>query len=829
MQGIIMKEDLGVSQTMNKDELKKVIALNVKSLYRKTIDEATPAMIYQAVALAVKDMIIDRWIATHKEYEKQDAKVVYYMSMEFLTGRFLGNNIISLCEQKEIEEALSELGFDLNSIEDQERDPALGNGGLGRLAACFLDSLASLGYPAYGCGIRYRYGMFKQQIRDGYQIEVPDEWLKDGYPFEIRRAEYATEVKFGGYVETEWDGKRNHFVQKGYQSVMAVPYDIPIVGYGNNVVNSLRIWDAQPVNTFNLSEFDKGDYQKAVEQENLAKTIVEVLYPNDNHYSGKELRLKQQYFFISASVQRAIKKYKEKHDDIHKFYEKASFQLNDTHPTVAVAELMRILLDEENLEWDEAWEITTKTCAYTNHTIMAEALEKWPIELFSRLLPRVYQIVEEINRRFVAQIQQRYPGDNEKIRRMAIIYDGQVRMAYLAIVGSFSVNGVAKLHTEILEKQELRDFYEMMPEKFNNKTNGITQRRFLLHGNPLLADWVTDKIGNEWITDLSNIKKLSVYVDDEKCQQEFMNIKYQNKIRLAKYIKEHNGIDVDPRSIFDVQVKRLHEYKRQLMNILHVMYLYNQLKDNPNMDIVPRTFIFGAKAAAGYKRAKLTIKLINNVADVINNDKSIGGKLKVVFIEDYRVSNAELIFSAADVSEQISTASKEASGTGNMKFMLNGALTIGTMDGANVEMAEEVGKENMFIFGASADEIINLENNGGYNPMDIFNNDQDIRRVLMQLINGYYSPQDPELFRDIYNSLPNTQSSDRADTYFILKDFRSYAEAHRKIDQAYRDEKWWARTAMLNTASAGKFSSDRTIEEYVRDIWHLKKIKVELK
>ena len=818
-----------MSQTINKDELKKTIVFNVKSIYRKTIDEATPAMVYQAVALAVKDMIIDRWIATHKEYDKQDAKIVYYMSMEFLTGRFLGNNIISLCEQKEIEEALSELGFDLNSIEDQERDPALGNGGLGRLAACFLDSLASLGYPAYGCGIRYRYGMFKQQIRDGYQIEVPDEWLKDGYPFEIRRGEYATEVKFGGYVETEWDGKRNHFVQKGYQSVMAVPYDIPIVGYGNNVVNSLRIWDAQPVNTFNLSEFDKGDYQKAVEQENLAKTIVEVLYPNDNHYSGKELRLKQQYFFISASVQRAIKKYKEKHDDIHKFYEKASFQLNDTHPTVAVAELMRILLDEENLEWDEAWEITTKTCAYTNHTIMAEALEKWPIELFSRLLPRVYQIVEEINRRFVAQIQQRYPGDNEKIRRMAIIYDGQVRMAYLAIVGSFSVNGVAKLHTEILEKQELRDFYEMMPEKFNNKTNGITQRRFLLHGNPLLADWVTDKIGNEWITDLSNIKKLSVYVDDEKCQQEFMNIKYQNKIRLAKYIKEHNGIDVDPRSIFDVQVKRLHEYKRQLMNILHVMYLYNQLKDNPNMDIVPRTFIFGAKAAAGYKRAKLTIKLINNVADVINNDKSIGGKLKVVFIEDYRVSNAELIFSAADVSEQISTASKEASGTGNMKFMLNGALTIGTMDGANVEMAEEVGKENMFIFGASADEIINIENKGGYNPMDIFNNDQDIRRVLMQLINGYYSPQDPELFRDIYNSLLNTQSSDRADTYFILKDFRSYAEAHKKIDQAYRDEKWWARTAMLNTASAGKFSSDRTIEEYVRDIWHLKKLKVELK
>ena len=817
-----------MNHKIDKNEFKKSVVANVRNLYRKNIEEATAAQVYHAVALAVKDMIIDRWIATHEEYDKQDVKIVYYMSMEFLTGRFLGNNIINLCEQEEIAEALKELGFDLNAIEDQEPDPALGNGGLGRLAACFLDSLSTLGYPAYGCGIRYRYGLFRQQIKDGYQIEIPDEWLKDGYPFEIRRSEYATEVKFGGYVETQWDGQRNHFVQKGYQSVLAVPYDIPIVGYGNNVVNSLRIWDAQPLQSFNLADFDKGEYQKAVEQENLAKTIVEVLYPNDNHYAGKELRLKQQYFFISASVQRAVKKYKEKHDDIRKFYEKATFHMNDTHPTVAVAELMRILLDEENLGWDEAWEITTKTCAYTNHTIMSEALEKWPIELFSRLLPRIYQIVEEINRRFVEEIQKRYPGNQEKVRKMAIIYDGQVRMAHLAIVGSYSVNGVAKLHTEILEKQELRDFYEMMPQKFNNKTNGITQRRFLLHGNPMLADWITDKIGDEWITDLSKIKKLSVYVDDEKCQQEFMNIKYHNKLRLAKYIKEHNGIDVDPRSIFDVQVKRLHEYKRQLMNILHVMYLYNQLKDNPNMDIVPRTFIFGAKAAAGYKRAKLTIKLINSVADVINNDRSINGKLKVVFIEDYCVSNAELIFAAADVSEQISTASKEASGTGNMKFMLNGALTIGTMDGATVEMAEEVGQENMFIFGASADEIISLENKGGYNPMEIFNSDQDIRRVLMQLINGYYAPQDPELFRDIYNSLLNTQSSDRADTYFILKDFRSYADAEDKIDKAYRDEKWWARTAMLNTACSGKFSSDRTIEEYVRDIWHLKKVKVEL-
>ena len=812
----------------DKETFKKDVVYNVKSIFRKTIDEATPAQVFQAVAYAVKDIIIDEWIATHKEYEKQDAKTVYYLSMEFLMGRALGNNMINICAYDEIREALDEMGIDLNAIEDQEPDPALGNGGLGRLAACFLDSLATLGYAAYGCGIRYRYGMFKQKIENGYQIEVPDEWLKDGNPFEVRRAEYATEVKFGGYVKTEWDGQRNNFVQEGYQSVLAVPYDIPVVGYGNHVVNTLRVWDAQPINTFSLDAFDRGDYQKAVEQENLAKNICEVLYPNDNHYAGKELRLRQQYFFISASVQRAVKKYMEKHDDIHKFHEKVVFQLNDTHPTVAVAELMRILVDEYKLTWEEAWDITTKTCAYTNHTIMAEALEKWPIELFSRLLPRIYQIVEEINRRFVADIQAKFPGNQEMVRKMAIIYDGQVKMAHLAIAGSFSVNGVARLHTEILKNQELKEFYQMYPEKFNNKTNGITQRRFLLHGDPLLASWVTSKIGDDWITNLPHIKKLAIYADDEKCQQEFMNIKYQNKVRLAKYIKEHNGIDVDPRSIFDVQVKRMHEYKRQLMNILHVMYLYNQLKDNPNMEIVPRTFIFGGKAAAGYKRAKLTIKLINSVADVINNDRSIDGKIKVVFIEDYRVSNAEIIFAAADVSEQISTASKEASGTGNMKFMLNGALTLGTMDGANVEIVEEVGRENAFIFGMSADEVINYENNGGYNPMDIFNSDQDIRRVLMQLINGYYAPNDPERFRDIYNSLLNTQSSDRADTYFILRDFRSYAEAHEKVDKAYRDEKWWAKAAITNIAGSGKFTSDRTIEEYVKDIWHLTKVTVDM-
>ena len=812
----------------NKEFFIRSVKYNVRTLFRKEIEEATEQQIFQAVGYAVKDAIMDAWIATQKEYEKADPKIVYYMSMEFLMGRALGNNLINLTFYDEVKEALEEIGLDLNTIEDQEPDAALGNGGLGRLAACFLDSLATLGYAAYGCGIRYRYGMFKQQIVDGYQVEVPDMWLKNGNPFELRRPEYAKTVKFGGYVRVENRNGRNMFIQEGYQSVLAVPVDLPIVGYGNNVINTLRIWDAEAINSFELDRFDKGEYEKAVEQENLARNLVEVLYPNDNHMAGKELRLKQQYFFVSASVQEAIAKYKKKHSDIRKFYEKATFQLNDTHPTVAVAELMRILMDEEGLEWDEAWDVTTKTCAYTNHTIMAEALEKWPIELFSRLLPRIYQIVEEINRRFVNQIQEQYPGNYEKVKKMAIIMDGQVKMAHLAIVAGYSVNGVARLHTEILKKQELKDFYEMMPQKFNNKTNGITQRRFLLHGNPLLAKWVTAHVGDEWITDLPKIKELTLYVDDEKAQHEFMNIKYQNKVRLAKYIKEHNNIDVDPRSIFDVQVKRLHEYKRQLMNILHVMYLYNQIKEHPDMDFYPRTFIFGAKAAAGYMRAKLTIKLINSVADVINNDASINGKLKVVFIEDYRVSNAEWIFAAADVSEQISTASKEASETGNMKFMLNGAVTPGTMDGANVEIVEEVGEENAFIFGMSAEEVIALENQGGYDPSQLFNTDQDIRHVLMQLINGEYSPNDPERFRELYNALLIDGGYNRPDPYFILKDFRSYAEAQKRVEAAYRDEKGWARMAMLNVAHAGKFTSDRTIQEYVDDIWKLDKVTVEL-
>ena len=806
-----------------KDVFKRDVRNNVKTLFRKEVEEATPQQLFQAVSYAVKEAIIDDWLATQKQYEKDDPKTVYYMSMEFLLGRALGNNLINMTAYKEVKEALEEMGIDLNVIEDQEPDPALGNGGLGRLAACFLDSLATLGYASYGCGIRYRYGMFKQKIRDGYQVEAPDNWLKDGNPFELRRPEYAKEVRFGGNIRVEYDETgKTHFVQENYETVMAIPYDYPIVGYGNHIVNTLRIWDAEAIVDFQLDSFDRGDYHKAVEQENLAKNIVEVLYPNDNHYAGKELRLKQQYFFVSASIQAAITKFKKKHGDISKLPEKVTFQMNDTHPTVAVAELMRILLDEENLGWNEAWDITTKCCAYTNHTIMAEALEKWPIDLFSRLLPRIYQIIQEIDRRFIAQVRAQYPGNEEKVKKMAILMDGQVKMAHLAIVAGYSVNGVAKLHTEILKNQELKDFYQMMPEKFNNKTNGITQRRFLMHANPLLADWVTEKLGTkEWITDLSKMSGLKEWLDDEEALKEFMTIKFKNKERLAAYIKEHNGVEVDPRSIFDVQVKRLHEYKRQLLNILHVMYLYNQIKEHPEMSFYPKTYIFGAKASAGYIRAKEIIKLINSVADVINNDRSINGKLKVVFIEDYRVSNAELIFAAADISEQISTASKEASGTGNMKFMMNGAPTLGTMDGANVEIVDEVGIDNAFIFGLSADEVINYEQNGGYNPYDLYNNDPDIHRVVDQLVDGTYSNGDTEMYRDLYNSLLNNQGGSRADMYFILKDFRSYADAQARAMEAYKDKEKWAKMALKNTACCGKFSADRTIQEYVDDIWHL--------
>ena len=816
-------------KVFSKKEFIRSVTENVKTMYRKTLKEASQQEIYQAVSQAVKDVIMDEWMATQQVMDKDDPKTVYYMSMEFLMGRALGNNLINLGGYGEVKEALEEIGLDINVIEDQEPVPALGNGGLGRLAACFMDSLATLGYAAYGCGIRYRYGMFKQQIIDGFQVEVPDNWLKDGYPFEMRRPEYCYEIKFGGRVEqrTNEDGQMR-FEHVDYQSVLAVPYDMPIVGYDNHVVDTLMIWDAQPKEEFKLDSFDKGDYEKAVEQENLARNLVEVLYPNDNHVKGKELRLKQQYFFVSASIQRALERFKKHHSDLKDLPKKVVFQMNDTHPTVTVAELMRILIDEEGLNWDDAWEITTHCVAYTNHTIMAEALEKWPIDIFKRLLPRVYQIVEEINRRFVLQIQERYPGNEEKVRKMAILYDGQVKMAHLAICAGYSVNGVARLHTDILKNQELRDFYEMFPEKFNNKTNGITQRRFLAHANPELSTFVTKYAGAGWETDLSKVEKLTTVANNPKVQEEFRKIKYANKVRLAKYIKEHNGIDVDPNSIFDVQVKRLHEYKRQFMNILHIMDLYNQLKKNPDMEFYPTTFIFGAKAAAGYRTAKTTIKLINSVADVINNDPSIKNKIKVVFIEDYRVSIAEWIFAAADVSEQISTASKEASGTGNMKFMLNGAITIGTMDGANVEMYEEVGADNIFIFGMSADEVIAHENHKDYRPIDIYNSDPDIRQVLNQLVDGTYSHNDRELFRELYNSLLNPQQGQVADRYFILADFRAYANAQKKINAYYQNKDAWARSAILNIAHVGKFSSDRTIQEYVDDIWKLDKMTVNM-
>ena len=783
----------------------------------KELKEMTNQEIYYKLLEYVKE-------EAEKKSENKSKKKIYYISAEFLIGKLLSNNLINLGIYKEIREELKNAGKKLSDIEELETEPSLGNGGLGRLAACFLESLSSLNYPVYGCGIRYRYGMFKQKIEDGYQVEVPDEWLKHSYPFELKRPEYACEVKFGGYVKVENVDGKDKFVQTDYNSVRAIPYDMPIVGYGNGIVNTLRIWDAEAIVNFSLSDFDKGEYQKAVEQENLARTICEVLYPNDNHYAGKELRLKQQYFFVSASVQRAVARFKEHHSDIKELPNKVVFQMNDTHPTVAVPELMRILLDEEGLNWDEAWNICSKTCAYTNHTIMAEALEKWPIDLFKRLLPRIYQIVEEIDRRFIEKVKKFYNNDETKVANMAILYDNQVRMAYMAIAGSFSVNGVARLHTEILKSRELKDFYEMESYKFNNKTNGVTQRRFLLKANPLLADWVTKRIGKDWITDLSQMRKLTPYADDELAVAEFMEIKQQNKIRLAEYIKKHNGIEVDVNSIFDVQVKRLHEFKRQLLNILHVMYLYNKLKTDPSFDMYPTTFIFGAKAAAGYRRAKLTIKLINSVADVINNDESINGKIKVVFIEDYKVSTAEIIFAAANVSEQISAASKEASGTSNMKFMMNGAITVGTLDGATVEIVEEVGRENAYIFGLSAEEVIAYEKNGNYDPKEIFNNNEEIRTVLMQLINGYYAPDDSERFREIYDSLLEDQGYDKADTYFILKDFMSYVNIQNEVNKAYQDRKTWGRKAVLQTAACGKFSSDRTVEDYVRDVWHLEKV-----
>ena len=814
-----------VTEKEKKKELKNNISNYMKLLFRRSVEEATPQQLFQAVSYAIKDIVVDDWMATHKAYEKKDVKTVYYLSMEFLMGRALGNMIINLKEDKVVREVLDEMGVNLDLLEDEEPDAALGNGGLGRLAACFLDSLSTLGYPAYGCGIRYKYGMFKQKIENGFQIEAPDDWLKDGNPFEMKRPEYAVEVRFGGYVTVRKDEKtgRDRFVQENYQSVTAIPYDYPVIGYGNNTVNTLRLWEAKPKTRLDLKSFNEGNYQKAAEEELLANTLTDVLYPADEHIQGKELRLRQQYFFISATVQRVIARFKKKHTDFNELPDKVAFQLNDTHPSMAVAELMRVLVDENDLPWDQAWDITRRVCAYTNHTIMSEALEKWPMELFSRLLPRIYQIVEEINRRFVLELTEKYGNNPDKIRKMAIIADGQIRMAFLAIVGSHSVNGVAALHTEILKKQELHDFYELYPEKFNNKTNGITQRRWLLHANPKLAELITETIGKGWITNLDELKKLVPYAENAAFRSRFTAIKKENKIALAQYIKETKGIDINPDSIFDIQVKRLHEYKRQLLNILHVIGLYNHLKMNPGLDMIPRTFIFGAKAAAGYHRAKLIIKLINAVADVVNNDPTIHGKIKVVFMENYRVSLAEKMIPAADVSEQISTAGKEASGTGNMKFMLNGALTIGTMDGANVEICEEVGRDNIFIFGMSAAEV-QQKTQEGYDPWMVYNMNQEVRMALTSLIDGTFDP-DTNLFRELYDALLNGCGG-RADEYFVLEDYADYARAQWDIDRAYRDEEKWVRMAILNTAESGKFSSDRTIRQYADEIWQLPSVEI---
>ena len=801
----------------NKETFKNSVRENVKMLYRKNLEEASQQEIYQAVCYAVKDVIIDNWLKTQKAMDEQDPKILYYMSMEFLMGRALGNNLINLTAYKQVQEALEEMGLNLNLLEDQERDPALGNGGLGRLAACFLDSLATLGYPAYGCGIRYKYGMFKQQIRDGYQVEVPDNWLKNGYPFELKRPEYAKEVKFGGYVAQEYDEAtgRVNFVQKDYQSVNAIPYDMPIVGYDNDVVNTLTIWDAEAIQDFSLDSFDKGDYHKAVEQENLAKTIVEVLYPNDNHYEGKELRLKQQYFFISASVQRAVAKYKKHHGDITKLYEKVTFQLNDTHPTVAVPELMRILMDVEGLGWDEAWEITTKTCAYTNHTIMAEALEKWPVDLFSRLLPRIYQIVEEINRRFILQIQAEFPGDNGKVARMAIVYDGQVKMAHLAIAAGYSVNGVAKLHTEILKNEQLHDFYELFPQKFNNKTNGITFRRWLLHCNHELTAWLDEKIGPDYRKDATKLEKLLDYVNDEETLKSLLVVKQKKKEDLAAYLKETQGLEINPNSIFDIQVKRLHEYKRQQMNALYVIYKYLEIKSGKKPE-TPITVIFGAKAAPAYIIAKDIIHLILCLQELIDNDPEVAPYLKVVMVENYNVTLAEKLIPSCDISEQISLASKEASGTGNMKFMLNGAVTMGTEDGANVEIHQFVGDENIYIFGESSEQVIEHYRKMDYNAVDYYINDEEIRRLVDFIIS-------PELLRigDKYLLLELHAELIRKDWFMTLLDVKDYIQKKEQAYADYEDRMAWAKKMVVNIAKAGYFSSDRTIAEYNRDIWHL--------
>ena len=814
---------------IDKKELKGSIIKKVRSQYGKTLEEAHEFELYNAVSRAAMDFVVEQWYNTKKTYAKKQVKQAYYFSAEFLMGRYLGNNLINLQINDAVKETLNELGVDINKIEDQESDTGLGNGGLGRLAACFLDSMATCKLPGHGYGLRYKYGMFEQKIENGYQVEYPDNWTKYGDPWSIKRMDRVYEVKFGGQIEIHKDevGKE-YFKRVNTEDVLAVAYDVPVVGYGNETVNTLRLWEARSPEGFDLKLFNDQTYLQASEKAVKAEDISRVLYPNDTEKDGKVLRLKQQFFFTSASLQDIVRRYKGTYgNDFSKFADKVAIQLNDTHPVVAIPELMRIFLDYEKLSWDEAWAICQKVFAYTNHTILSEALEKWDISLFQPLLPRIYQIIEEINRRFVMELNEKYPGDWGKIDYMSIIGNGQVRMAWLAIVGSHKVNGVAALHTEILKNSELKDWYNLYPEKFLNKTNGITQRRWLLKSNPELAEMITFLIGDKWTTDLFELKKLEQFIEDDNVLNRITEIKFNNKSKLAQYIKETTGIEVNPHSIFDIQVKRLHEYKRQLLNVLNIMDLYNKLKENPFMDIEPRTFIFGAKAASGYRRAKGIIKLINAIAEKINNDPTINGKIKVVFLENYRVSLAEKIFPAADISEQISTASKEASGTGNMKFMLNGALTLGTLDGANVEIVEEAGAENEFIFGLKAHEVEELQNNGGYNPFEVIDNVEGLRKVLDQLGDGTYNDNHKGIFRELQASLLYGVDGSRPDVYFLLKDFESYREAQARVDAAYKDRRNWAKKALKNIANAGKFSSDRTIMEYAREIWNIEPTEID--
>lgn len=814
---------------IDKSQLKKSILRKIRRQYGKTIEEAHEYEIYYAVSRATLDYIVENWYNTKKTYAKKQVKQMYYFSAEFLMGRYLGNNLINLQINEAVKETLQELGVDINKVEDREMDAGLGNGGLGRLAACFLDSLATLELPGHGYGLRYKYGMFDQRIENGFQVEYPDDWTKFGDPWSIKRIDRVYEVKFGGQIEVHRDevGKE-YFKRVNTENVNAVAYDVPIIGYGNDTVNTLRLWEARSPEGFDLKLFNDQKYLLASENAVEAEDISRVLYPNDTEKDGKMLRLKQQFFFTSASLQDIVRRYKTLYgNDFSKFQEKVAIQLNDTHPVVAIPELMRILLDYEKLNWGEAWDICKNVFSYTNHTILAEALEKWDIPLFQTLLPRIYQIVEEINRRFMEELNEKYPDDWQKKQQMAIIGNGQIRMAWLAIVGSHTVNGVAALHTEILKNSELKEWYELYPEKFQNKTNGITQRRWLLKSNPELAGLITELIGDKWITDLYELKKLEQYMEDDNVLNRLTEIKFHNKQKLAKYIKETTGIDVNPHSIFDIQVKRLHEYKRQLLNVLHIMDLYNKLKENPLLDVEPRTFIFGAKAAAGYRRAKGIIKLINSVAEKVNNDPDINGKIKVVFLENYRVSLAEKIFPAADVSEQISTASKEASGTGNMKFMLNGAITIGTMDGANVEIVEEAGAENAFIFGLKADEVVRLEAYGKYNPLEEYNVVEGLTKVIDQLTDGTYDDNHTGIFKEIQSSLLYGADGGRPDVYFLLRDFSSYRNAQSELQKAYKDKRKWAQKMLKNIANAGKFSSDRTIMEYAKEIWNIHPVKVE--